>query len=188
MKYATLIFLLVSTITNAQEQTSDQGTSVNTGIVESAERVALQESSGAGGAVVGAAIGYNVGSGKSSSKKRRHAIIGGSIGAAATAKDPTEGMKYTVKFLDGSTISLVSDQFEIKIGDCVSVEQVKDTANIRHQDPAACNPDVKEAVTELQDELIEDANECAAAKQELSNAETMEAVEIATAKARILCN
>lgn len=188
MNYVSLVFIFVFTATNVMAQSSGQSTTVNIGVVESAERVALQESSGAGGALVGAAIGYNAGSGKSSSKKRRHAIIGGSIGAAATAKDPTEGMKYTVKFLDGSTISLVSDQFEIKIGDCVSVEQVKDTANIRHQDPAACNPDVKEAVSELQDELIEDANECAAAKQELSNAETMEAVEIATAKARILCN
>jgi outer membrane lipoprotein SlyB len=188
MKYLTLIFLLVPMTTNILAQTSDQSTSVNIGVVESAERVALQQSSGAGGALVGAAIGYNLGSGKSSSKKRRHAIIGGSIGARASAKDPTEGMKYTVKFLDGSTISLVSDQFEIKIGDCVSVEQVKDTANIRHQDPAACNPDVKEAVAELQDELIEDANECAAAKQELLDATTMEAVEIATAKAKILCN
>jgi len=49
-------------------------------------------------------------------------------------------------------------------------------------------PAVKEAVADLQDEMIEDANECAQVKQELLDAKTVEAVEVATAKARILCN
>ena len=83
---------------------------------------------------------------------------------------------------------VISDQTHIKSGDCVSIEQVKDMANIREQDPAACNPEVKEALTDLQDELEEEATECAQVKQELLEATTSEAVEIATAKARILCN
>ena len=60
--------------------------------------------------------------------------------------------------------------------------------NIREQDPSACNPEVREALSDLQDELAEDANECVEVKQELVTAKTAEAVEIATAKARILCN
>ena len=57
--------------------------------------------------------------------------------------------------------------------------------NIREQDAAACNPEIKEALTELQDELAEDATECAQVKQELLDAKTTEAVETATAKARL---
>ena len=39
--------------------------------------------------------------------------------------------------------------------------------NIREQDPSACNPEVREALSDLQDELAEDANECVEVKQEL---------------------
>ena len=167
-----------------------ESATVKIGVVDKAESVTLQntgESSGAG-AVAGAVIGYNAGSGHSSSKKRRRAMICGSIGAAAGASGTTPGMEYTVKMDDGSTTIIISDQVHLKAGDCVSVEQVKDMTNIREQDPAACNPEVKEALTDLQDELVEDADECAQVKQELLDAKTTEAVEIATAKARILCN
>ncbi len=159
---------------------------VDIGTVEQAQRVTLQ-SSGRGGALVGGAIGYNLGSGNSSSKKRRRAIIGGAIGSAAST-DTRPGMEYTVKFGDGSTIAIVSDQLGLEVGDCVSVEQAGKSTNIRQQDPVACNPELKDAVVDLQDELIEDADECAQVKQELLNAKTAEAVEMATAKARILCN
>ena len=144
--------------------------------------------SGGAGTVAGAAIGYNVGSGKSSSKKRRHAIIGGAIGGAAGSSGTTPGMQYTVKFADGSSAIVVSDQVQLRVGDCVSVEEARSMTNIREQDPAACNPEVEEAVTDLQDELLEDAEECAQVKQELLDAKTTEEVEVATAKARILCN
>ncbi len=177
-------FLLSCTLTALSAWA--QSTRVDIGTVEQAQRVTLQ-SSGTGGAIVGGAIGYNLGSRNSSSKKRRRAIIGGAIGSAAASKT-RPGMEYTVKFGDGSTMAVVSDQLGLEIGDCVSVEQAGKSVNIRRQDSAACNPDVKEAVTDLQDELIEEANECAQVKQELLAAKTTEEVEIATAKARILCN
>ena len=175
---------------SAIAQSSGQSATVRMGVVDKAESVTLQNTGqDAGkGAVLGAAIGYNAGSGNSSSKKRRRAVIGGSIGAAAGSSGTAPGMQYTVKMEDGSSIIIVSDQVHLKAGDCVSIEQVRDMTNIREQDPAACNPAAREAVSDLQDELAEDATECAQVKQELLDAETIEAVEIATAKARILCN
>ena len=155
-------------------------------VVDTAESVTLQNTGK--GALAGAVIGYNAGSGNSSSKNRRRAMIGGSIGAAVGKSGTTPGMEYTVKMDDGSTTIIISDQVNLKAGDCVSVEQVGDMTNIREQDAAACNPEVKEALTDLQDELVEDASECAQVKQELLDAKTTEAVKIATAKARILCN
>ena len=182
MKYLLPLLLLIfaTTIKPALAQASGQSTTVNIGIVERAERVTLKSSGSGKGAVVGGVVGYNVGSGKSKSRKRRNAIIGGAIGSGIASSGSSPGMQYTVKVGDGSAIVVVSDQLELKVGDCVSVEQVRDTANIRRQDPAACNPAVKEALHDLQDELIEDANECAAVKQELLNAKTIEEVELAT--------
>jgi outer membrane lipoprotein SlyB len=192
MKYLfTLPFLaLIAVATSALAQSSGQSARVTMGVVEKAESVTLQNTgeSGGVGAVAGAAIGYNAGSGKSSSKKRRHAIIGGAIGGAAGSSGTTPGMQYTVKFADGSSALVVSDQVQLKVGDCVSVEESKGMTNIREQDPAACNPEVKEALIDIQDELVEDAEECAQVKLELLAAKTTEEVEIATAKARILCN
>ena len=191
MKHSPVILLLlVATTSSAVAQSSGQSARVTMGVVEKAEPVTLQNTgdSAVGGAVVGGAIGYNLGSGKSSSKKRRHAVIGGAIGAKAGSSGTTPGMQYTVKFADASLAVVVSDQVHIKVGECVSVEEARGMTNIREQDPAACNPEVKEAISDLQDELVEDADECAQVKQELADAKTVEEVEVATAKARILCN
>lgn len=189
-----LIFLSFLTLMSASfstfAQSSGQNATVKIGVVENTESVTLQytgEDSGKG-AVLGATIGYNAGSGHSGSKKRRRAMIGGAIGSAAGASGTTPGMEYTVKFEDGSTMLVVSDQTHIKKGDCVSVEQARDMANIREQDPAACNPEVKEALADVRDEMVEDADECAEVKQEIVAAKTTEEVELATAKAQILCN
>jgi outer membrane lipoprotein SlyB len=191
MKFSVVlsIFILLGSSVSAFAQSSGQSAAVSIGVVEKAESIELQSSGGsAGGAVVGGVIGYNAGSGNSTSRKRRNAVIGGAIGSAAGSSGTTPGMQYTVKLDDGKTVIVISDQLQLRSGDCVSVEQIKDMANIREQDPAACNPEVKEALPDLQDEFVEDANECAQVKQELLNAKTTEAVELATAKARILCN
>ena len=98
------------------------------------------------------------------------------------------GTLYTVQLFDGSIMKIVSDQNEIKKGDCVTVEQVKDSANVRRVDPVMCEPESKEVVQDLGPELREEADECYAAKQELLNAEDDAAVERAARKVKILCN
>lgn len=184
------LIILMAASASALAQSSGQSATVKIGLVDKAESITLQNTGtdSGKGAVLGAAIGYNLGSGNSSSKKRRRAVIGGAMGSAVGASGTMPGMEYTVKFDDGGIIVVVSDQTHIKAGDCVSVEQVRNMTNIREQDPAACNPEVKEALADLQDEFAVDANECAQVRQELLNATTTEEVELATAKARILCN
>jgi len=194
MKILSFPILLLFAVSPAAvfAQSSGQSTSVKMGVVDKAVSVTLQNTGNdAGlGAVAGGAIGYNIGGDKSNSKKRRHTVIGGALGAKAGSSGTAAGMEYTVKLVDGGSVVVVSDQLHIKAGDCVSIEQVRNSTNIREQDPAACNPAAKEALSDpvVQQELAEDADECAQAKQELLEAETTEAVEIATAKARILCN
>ena len=185
------VFILSMTgSASALAQSSGQSATVKIGLVDKAESITLQNTGtdSGKGAVLGAAVGYNAGSGNSSSKKRRRAVIGGVMGSAIGASGTMPGMQYTVNFDDGDIVVVISDQTHLKAGDCVSVEQVRDMTNIREQDPAACNPEVKEALSDLQDEFAVDANECAQVRQELLNATTTEEAELATAKARILCN
>ena len=61
-------------------------------------------------------------------------------------------------------------------------------ANIRRVDPVMCDPASAEVVAELQDELVEEAEECATAKRELAAADSDEAFDRALRKVEILCN
>ena len=87
------------------------------------------------------------------------------------------------------TVVIISDQTEISVDDCVVVENPGTTnANIRRVAPAMCDPASAEVVAELQDELIEEATECAAAKSELAAADSDAAFDRALRKVEILCN
>lgn len=169
----------------AAAQKSGQNASVTLGIVQSAERVTLQSTGAGKGAAVGGTLGAI--SGSDSKSRRRNAVIGGTAGALVSRSGPSEGMQYAVKVGDGSVIVVVSDQTQIQIGDCVTVEQSGDLANIRRQDPLACENTAASSAEEVMEELVDDADKCAAAKRELLAAETTEQLELATAKANILC-
>jgi flagellar motor protein MotB len=171
-------------------QKAGQSARISVGVVVKTERVNLQSEAGKS-AVVGGVIGYHATSSKkSSSRKWRNAAIGAAaMGAARRAGEgDLSGMMYSVQLTDGSLIKVVSDQSEIRIGDCVTVEQVRDNANVRRVDSSMCEPAAKEVLAEVEDELQEEAEECYAAKQELLEATTDEAAERAALKVKILCN
>lgn len=173
-----------------EAQKAGQSTKISVGVVAQTERVDMQ-SDAAKSALVGGVIGYHTTSSKkSSSRKWRNAAIGATaMGAARRAGEGNlTGTLYTVQLFDGSIMKIVSDQTEIKKGDCVTVEQVKDNANVRRVDPVMCEPESQDVVQELEPELEEEAGECYAAKQELLNAEDDAAVERAARKVKILCN
>lgn len=185
MKHWIYIAIALSISFTAAAQKAGQSATVTLGVVQSAERVTLQSTGGGKGAVVGGTLGYA--SGSSKSKSRRNALIGGAAGAALSSSGKSEGMQYAVRVGDGSVIVVVSDQTQIQIGDCVTVEQSGDLANIRRQDPLACEQPAVASSPDIQAEFVDDADKCAAAKRELLDAQTQEALELATAKANILC-
>jgi hypothetical protein len=180
------LFICAATSVPALAQRSGQNATVNIGVVQKAERVTLQSTGGGTGAAVGAVVG--AATGDTRRRSRRNAVIGAGIGAAVGSSGTSEGMQYTVKVGDGSAIVVVSDQLEIQVGDCVTVEQSGDLANIRRQSQTACEPAAREVVADLQDELVEDADECAEAKRLLLDATTPEEIEAFMARARILCD
>ena len=174
---------------SALAQKSGQSMSVQHGVVVGAKDI--KEKSNAGkGAVLGGALGYGVtSSSRSSSSKRKNTAIGAAAGAAAAnkAQGDRSAKEYTVETL-GGMIAIISDQTQIVVGDCVVVEQGGKTANIRRVDPVMCEPESQEVVAELQDEMLEEAEECAMAKSELAAAQDDASFDRALRKVEILCN
>ena len=174
----------------AHAQKSGQSSRVMVGTVVNTERVDLQ-SDAAKSAIVGGVIGYHATSNKkSSSRKWKNAAIGAAAlgGARRAGEGDLTGTLYTVQMTDGSQMRVVSDQNQVVPGDCVTVEQVRDSANIRRADPVLCQPETAPVMDELAGELNEEADECYAAKQELLAAETDERASLAARKVSVLCN
>ncbi len=86
-------------------------------------------------------------------------------------------------------MQIVTEQTEIRIDDCVIVEESGGRANIRRTALSACDVAPQPIMNEpdIQAELQEEAAECTAAKDQLLNAETDEQMEFAVRKIQILC-
>jgi len=184
---AVCLFVLLSSPLTAQK--SGQSMQIQYGIVVASKYV--QEKSDAGkGALVGGAIGLYTGKGKSSGTKFRRATAGAIASGAATSaiQGNRDAREYQVSTSTGITV-ILSDQTQIDVDDCVIIETPnKGNANIRRVASTYCDPASAEVVAELQDEMVEEAQECAAAKSELAAADTDEAVDRALRKISILCD
>lgn len=172
---------------HAQSFRVGQRTSVQFGTVRSVEQVPLQ-SDAAAGALIGGTIGLAASGGGRNTA--RNAILGAAVGGAATAaaEGPRTGTAYSVDMLNGSTIRIISDQSEIRVGDCVAIERAGQTSNIRREPAAYCAGGNQQALQSVQPEAEAAASRCEAAKEELVNAATPDAVDTATRKINLLCN
>jgi outer membrane lipoprotein SlyB len=133
-----------------------------------------------GGALVGGTLGLIAGSGA----WRGLTTVGGAFAGQqlARAASRRQAFQYTI-LLDGtSTITMVSDEAGLRIGDCVTVERGAFN-NLRLADDAQCAPGVKPTAT-----TTREAGACVAAKQALLNAQTEEAFDLAERKVRLLCD
>jgi hypothetical protein len=186
---ATLV--LIGAITSpAWPQRAGQSIAIQYGTVTAARDVDLTSGAVPAGAVIGGGLGLASASGKSSGKKARNAIIGSVAGGAiaGASQGSQKGMLYEVDMGAGGRVQVVSDQREIRNGDCVAVERAGDTANIRRVSSAYCDKANAAAVQSVTGEARKDAEECAAAKQQLVDSSTIEAAELASRKIALLCN
>jgi outer membrane lipoprotein SlyB len=192
-RYFLVAFLFIACLAASYTsfgQRAGQSTTVRTGYVTGMKSVDLNDSSAIGGALVGGAFGAALtSSSKSSSRRRRNAAIGAVLGGAAAASSTRPGRLYTVMTNEGTGIQIATEQTEIRVDDCVFVEESGGTANIRRAPATACEP-ASQSVMEspaVVEELHEEAEECAAAKQELVDADTDEAIDFAVRKIKLLC-
>jgi hypothetical protein len=171
----------------APGQRVGQSTTVGFGTVRSADEVPV-ESAAAQGALVGGMLGLVGGSRNRSSVGNaiQGAAIGGVAGAAAEGGNRT-AMSYTVDMLDGTVTRIVTDQREIRPGDCVAVERAGNTANIRRA-PDYCTAANRQAVAAVERESASAAAACENAKQEVGDATTASDADLATRKIHLLCD
>jgi hypothetical protein len=126
---------------NALAQRAGQSMSVQTGVVVAAQAVNLQSAAGRGAAVGGVVGLAATSSNRSTSRRLRNTAIGAGTGAliARGAQGNLDGMQYTVETGPGSRITVITDQTEVRVGDCVNVEQAgSGTANVRRVSDALC--------------------------------------------------
>lgn len=170
-------------------QKSGQSSKISTGIVQNVQQVKLDSEAGKG-ALIGGGLGLLSAGGKSTSKKARNSILGAAAGGAvaSSAQGSRNGVAYTVRTGDGSSIRVVTDQTEIRVGDCVAVEENGSTANVRRLSPTACDPASTQARQQLQGSFQQEASECHNAKQQLIEAKTADQVDLARRKMEILCS
>ena len=149
------------------------------------------------GRVVGGGVGLATGSGQSGSNRALRTVggaaAGGAVGNMATR---SQAFEYTVLVGGTNTIRIVSDQAGKRVGDCVSVEQGQ-FANIRLVPDARCNrppaprpatpaaPPAAEPAPAAED--VAAANACEQAKQQVLDATTDEAFNLAERRMRLLC-
>jgi hypothetical protein len=108
------------------------------------------------------------------------AAVGGRVAGAAGS---TTGFEYTVLIGGTNTIRMVTEQAGLRVGDCVSVERGTFN-NIRLADDARCDAAANAPVPAS---AANEANACAAAKDQLLNATTDAEFDRAERRMRLLC-
>ena len=176
----------------ASAQRSGQSMSVQTGVVVAAQAVNLQSAAGRG-AVVGGVVGLAAtSSNRSSSRRARNAAIGAGTGALISrrAQGSLDGMQYTIETGPGSRIVVVTDQTQVRVGDCVNVEQAgSGTANVRRVSESLCDAVFDNQVDEeMQTYMTREADACLQAKDRLMDAESDDAFEVAMRRVNFFCN
>jgi len=188
---AFVAFVLLGAATNsALAAKVGQSISVQYGLVTGSRTVDLNSGAVPAGALIGGTLGVVSASGKSSGKKVRNALIGGAAGAviAGAAQGSQKGMMYEVDIGAGGSVQVVTDQREIRPGDCVAVERADQTTNLRRVTMSYCDVNNGNAIAAVADEAREEASECLAAKQQLVDATSPEAADLAARKISLLCD
>ena len=162
--------------------------SITIGIVERAQQVQFDAQAGRG-ALLGGAAGWALARNQSSAGQALGAAAGAGLGAAARNRNQGgTGMQYTVRTSQGSAVTVVTDQTQVRVGDCVSVEQTGNVANIRRVDDALCQPASPQVIEQTRPALQAEADRCEQAKERLFAATTAEEVEVARQVMDIMCN
>jgi outer membrane lipoprotein SlyB len=174
----------------ADAQRAGQSATVRTGTVTAMRSVDLNDGNAIKGALVGGAFGAALTrSSKGSSRRDRNAAIGAVLGGATAASKTRPGRVYTVTTNEGTMIQVATEQTELRVDDCVFVEEAGGSANIRRAPATACDPASQQVMKDaaIIEEMQEEASECAAAKQELVDADSDDAIDRAVRKVKLLC-
>ncbi|MCP5122639.1 MAG: hypothetical protein H6984_09225 [Pseudomonadales bacterium] len=182
-------------LTGCANMSTDPGTgssrnsliTVAYGTVQNVQQVQMKPNY-AEGSLIGGALGLLAASGYSSGSQALGAAAGAGLGALVSKETAGTANQYTIMLVNGNTVSVVTDQKEIDVGDCVSVEQ-GDHTNIRRVSAAMCNtPPSHPAYPDMNASVVQISSDCATAKQQLLKAATEQETNIAYKKMQALCD
>ncbi len=186
-----LLFIVLITIPISQSvfaQNVGQSKKIQYGVVTNSKKVDLSSDAVPKGALIGGGIGLlSTRRGPSRQNRTRNVVVGAAAGAAigAASSSGDTGILYDVKTGAG-VVQVVTDQTEIRVDDCVAVEQSGDKANLRRVSADHCTQ-ANAAAAAPAAESGQANKGCLAAKQELVDAETKDEAELATTKIKTLC-
>ena len=170
-------------------------TSVTYGRITAATLVTEQNRAAqTGGALVGGALGAASASGRSGGTAALRAaggmFAGQQLGRVATQR---QAFEYTILIDGTSTITMVTDEAGLRVGDCVAVERGAFN-NLRLVDDARCAPRPTQAkgappppAPRVSPAAQREADACVQAKERLLEAETDDAFDRAYRRVRLLC-
>ena len=146
------------------------------------------------GALVGGGIGLASGSGQSGSNRALR-VVGSAFAGQQVARlsSNRQAFEYTV-LVGSSTITMITDEAGMRVGDCVAVER-GGFNNLRLVDDARCAPPRAAAASARPSapapaasrDAVRQADACIAAKEQLLAAETDESFDRAERRVRLLC-
>jgi len=169
------------------------GSSVNTlidiqyGTIEQVQQVQLKAHYGSG-ALLGGGLGALAGSHYSGTTDLLAAVGGSVLGALVAKERAGTADQYTIRLVNGNTVSIVSEAHDLDTGDCVAVEQGRH-ANLRRVDPQMCNsssPQTAQPQAHAAEQQA--AADCDASKQEMLKATSKEEAAVAYEKMKALCS
>ena len=158
-------------------------TSVNYGKITAVKPVTVENPQAQGaGALVGGSIGLISGRNQSGSNQALRGVAGGVAGQQiAKRASAKQAFEYTILMGGTSTVTVVTDEAGMRVGDCVAVERGA-YVNLRLADDRQCAPGAKAPPN-----ATRDASACNAAKDEVLKSKDDEAFARAERKVRLLC-
>lgn len=151
------------------------------------------------GALIGGGIGLATGSGQSGSNRALRTVGGGFAGQQiGRLTSNRQAFEYTVLLGGTSTITMITDEGGMRVGDCVAVERGSFN-NLRLVDDARCAPPRAAAAPAsapakapppppaASRDAVRQAESCITAKDQLLAAETDDAFDRAERRVRLLC-
>ena len=162
-----------------------QVNSVNYGRVTAVQPApANASSSNNTGAMVGGMIGMASGSGQRGINRAARTAAGAGIGNAVgnSGNSSRPANFFTIRLVDGGDVRVLSDQRDIRVNDCVSVER-GDFNNIRRVGSVFCETPSAAAFGDHRRE----ADQCLAARRDLETARG-DAFEQAVVRVRAVCD
>lgn len=160
--------------------------SVQYGRVENIQKVEMSPDYAAG-SVIGGALGLLATMGHSGASQVGGAAAGAGLGALVAKETAGSGEKFTVRLVNNNTVDIVTENQDIRLGDCVSIEQGQH-ANIRRVSSVMCTTQQSHpAYSAINAANVQESQECHTVKRELLNATTEQQTAIAYKKMQAFC-